>query len=114
MGIVKNIFIDQGSTYNISLTATDYSGSIISLAGGTAAFTINAQLRKSPASSYYTSFSSSITGPTGQFTLTLSATASSAISPGKYMYDVEVINNSTGTVYRTHQGTALIDAEITK
>jgi len=109
MAYTKYIFIDQGTTYTLSLTATDSAGSPINLSG----CSISAQLRKSPAASNYTSFSTSITGSTGQFILTLAATASSAISSGKYMYDVE-LTNSSGIISRIVQGTALIDPEITK
>jgi len=110
MAYTKHIFIDQGTTYTLSLTATDSVGSPINLSG----CTVSAQLRKSPAATNYTSFSASVTGSTGQFILTLAATASSAINPGKYMYDVEVLNNTTNVVTRIVQGIALLDPEITK
>ncbi len=109
MAYTKHIFIDQGTTYTLSLTATDSAGSPINLSG----CTVSAQLRKSPAATNYTPFSASITGTTGQFILTLAATSSSAINPGKYMYDVE-LTTSLGIVSRIVQGTALIDPEITK
>lgn len=110
MATVKNIFIDQGSTFTLSLTATDSAGDPINLSG----YSVSAQLRKSFSSTNYYNFDASITGSTGNILLTLSATTSATAQYGRYMYDVFITNGSTNEVTRIVQGTAIIDPQVTR
>lgn len=111
MAITKNIFIDQGATFVLSLTASSVTGAPINISSG---YTASAQLRRSYYSSTAYSFETSITGSTGGFQISLSATASAALTPGRYVYDVELLNNANGVVTRIVQGNASIDPEVTK
>lgn len=109
MSITKHIFIDQGSSFYLEMTATDQYGSVINITGSTG----YSQIRKSPYSSSYTNMSVGLTGQTGGFYLSLSATASAAMDPGRYLYDVEFVWGN-GTTKRVKQGSATIDPEITR
>ena len=111
MAITKNIFIDQGSTYSVSLTAQDMYGSIINIDGATG----YCHLRRSYYSSSYEEMVVSVTGASGSgsYTLFMGATSTAELKPGIYVYDVE-FHKPDGTVVRVRQGNATIDPEVTK
>lgn len=52
-------------------------------------------------------------GSAGTITLTRSAEQTAALTPGKYVYDLELING-TGMVTRLVQGQLEVDAEVTR
>jgi hypothetical protein len=107
---ISNLFIDQGANYSNILTVAG-SGGVINLAN----YTIKSQLRKSYGSSSYFNFNATIyDAPTGRVRLQLSAEESSAIPPGKYLYDVELTNTVTGIKIRLVEGIVIITPEITK
>lgn len=112
MAITKNLFIDQGSTFSYSLTAMDENGTLLSITGGSG-YTASGELRRSYYSLTSVSFDCSVTGATGNITFGLSATASAALKPGRYVYDVE-LEYPTGKVVRQLQGTVTVDPEVTK
>jgi hypothetical protein len=102
---VKNLFIDQGSSFSYSLTANIPVGCT----------TVNGQLRRSYYSSSYVNFTCSLTagtGGTGSVTISLGATTSAALKPGRYVWDLEASYGLTTT--RLRQGTAYVDPEVTK
>jgi hypothetical protein len=109
MAITKQIFIDQGSTYSLSLTAQDLYGNVINIAGCTG----YCHLRRSYFSSSYKEMNVSLTGGTGGYNISMGATSSAALKAGVYVYDVE-FHRSDGTVVRVLQGNATVDPEVTK
>lgn len=111
MADTKILYIDQGSNFSYSFTATDYNGSYINFNSG---YTFGAaHIRRNYTSSTYIPFTVSLSGgQTGQVTISLSATATSQIKPGRYVYDVEIYNGSN--TIRVLQGPLFLDAEITK
>jgi hypothetical protein len=110
MAITKNIFIDQGATYQLTVTAYDQTGSALSITSGSGC-TASGKLSKSFYSSSKVSFAASITG-TGQVSLALGATTTAALTPGVYVYDAEILT-PTGIVYRVVQGNATVDPNVT-
>ena len=50
---------------------------------------------------------------TGKLTISIGATSSSSIKPGKYFYDV-LLNSPTGTTTRVVEGTALVKKSVTR
>lgn len=52
-------------------------------------------------------------GQDGTVTLTLSATQTAALSPGKYLYDLE-LESAGGEVTRLVQGTLTVSPEVTR
>jgi hypothetical protein len=112
MATTKNLFIDQGSSFSYSITATDENGTALNITAGSG-YTATGQLRRSYYSLTSTSFSVGVTGATGNITFALGPTNTAALKPGRYVYDIELAF-PTGKVVRQLQGTITIDPEVTK
>ena len=113
MAITVNLNIDQGADFSTVLTLQDDSGNLTNLTGSS----IYSQFRKSYGATTGYSFVVTIPSPTsGAFTLGLSASASSAIKAGRYLYDVEIISTSGGVTNtaRVIEGIVTISPQITK
>lgn len=108
MALSKNLYIDQGSSYSINLTAKDLSGNRISLTGSTG----YCQLRTSYYSTSYKSLNVSLTGSTGDYILSAGATFTAEFKPGRYVYDVKFVYPES--VYRDREGSAFIDPNVSK
>ena len=71
-------------------------------------------MRRSYTTSANTAFTVSIDNPLdGEILLALSATQSSSLRPGRYVYDVELVSNTT-TVERIVEGIVTVFPEATK
>jgi hypothetical protein len=103
-----NIVIDQGTTFNTSFTFTDDVDNPIDFTSYTAA----SQMRKSYSSSTSQSFTVGLTS-TGIITLGMSANTTSAITAGRYLYDLEVTDIS-GVKSRLVEGIVTVTPEITR
>lgn len=108
MAATVNLFLDQGSSFSSTITVKGTTGNPLDLTG----YTAYAQMRKSYYSSTAYDFTVSVTGSTGQISLAMSATATAALSPGRYVYDVEIHNESEVT--RIVEGIVEVDPEVTK
>lgn len=109
MAQIQNIYIDQGTTFSLSLIVADQNGDPKDLTDYTAA----AQMRKS----YYTNtaidFTADITLPLdGEVTISLTATETSAIKAGRYVYDIEIEGESE--TLRVLEGIVVVNPEVTK
>jgi hypothetical protein len=109
MAQIQNIYIDQGTTFSLSLVVNDQSGDPKDLSDYTAA----AQMRKS----YYTNtsinFTAEISLPEdGEVTISLTAVQTSAIKAGRYVYDIEITGD--GETLRVLEGIVVINPEVTK
>ena len=109
MATKANLVIDQGTTFSTTVTVTDDDGSPLVLSDYTGA----AQLRKHYTSSNSVSFSVSVSGLTGEITLSLTANATTSIVPGRYVYDCE-ITSPGGVVSRILEGIATVTPEVTR
>ena len=112
MAIIANIFIDQGADFNITVNVADVDGTTLDLAGYTAA----AQMRKTYESSAVSAtFTTSISSPTtdGQVTLSLTDSVTTALSPGRYVYDL-VVTSSGGLSTRVVEGQAVVTPGVTR
>jgi hypothetical protein len=109
MATKANLVIDQGSTFSTDLSLQDDYGDPMNLSG----YTANSQIRK-----WYTSsnasatFSTSINTSSGTITLDLSATQTSNLTSGRYVYDVEINNGST--VSRIVEGIITVTPQVTR
>jgi hypothetical protein len=106
---LSNLYIDQGSDFSSIITLNSQDGTPLNLTNHTLA----AQFRKSYNSSSFTNFDVSVyNGPLGQIRLRLSASASSAVQAGRYLYDVET---TVGTEKkRVLEGIVVLSPEITR
>ena len=109
MAIIANIFIDQGTDFSITVDVTDTSGGALNMSGYSAA----AQIRKTYGSSSVSStFSTSIAENTGQVTLSLTDTQTTALESGRYVYDLE-LTDAANVVSRIVEGTVTVTPQVT-
>jgi hypothetical protein len=109
MAQIQNIYIDQGTTFSLSLVVNDQTGDPKDLTDYTAA----AQMRKSYYTNTSVSFTAEITLPEdGEVTISLTAVQTSAIKAGRYVYDIEITGD--GETLRVLEGIVVINPEVTK
>ena len=110
MAVSINHDMDQGANFAFSIVAKDSAGNPIGLSGSTA----HCQMRK-----YYTSetaitLTTSITGGTGYIIVSMGPTATAAVKPGVYFYDVELHSTNNTMVQRLVQGMITVYPEVTR
>jgi len=109
MATIQNLYIDQGTTYSLTITVSDQNGDVKDLTD----YTVSAQMRKSYYSSTATSFTASASSPTdGEVTISLTATQTSALKAGRYVYDIEIASDEE--TLRILEGIVVINPEVTK
>ena len=109
MAQIQNIFIDQGTTFSLSLAVNDQSGDLKDLTG----YTVAAQMRKSYYTTTSTNFTATVSLPEdGEVTISLTAVQTSAIKAGRYVYDIEITGD--GETLRVLEGIVVINPEVTK
>ena len=108
MAAVKNIVIDQGTTFSLSLGLSNDDGSEKDLSD----YTVSSQMRKSYYTNTYTSFTTDKVNLTGEVIISLTAEQTSALKAGRYVYDIE-ISSSTETV-RVLEGIVTVTPEVTR
>ena len=109
MATKANIIIDQGTTFSTDIYLTDDNGDAIDLTGYTGAST----MRKHYTSSNSQSFTVALNSSNGYVTLSLSSTQTSNLTPGRYVYDVEVVSSSN-VVSRIVEGIVTVTPEVTR
>lgn len=110
MAIIANIYIDQGTDFSITVDVTNADGTALNLNGYSAA----AQIRKTYTSSTISaSFGTTIVEASGQVTLSLTDSQTSALSPGRYLYDLN-ITSSGGNTSRVVEGQAIVTPGVTR
>ncbi len=114
MATISNIFIDQGADFSTTVTVSDGTGSAIDLTS----YTAIAQIRKSYSSSTATSFTVEFATDrtTGELTVSLTDTQTTALEAGRYLYDVLITNGATSpaTSTRVVEGIATINPSISR
>ena len=102
--------VDQGSDFTTEMTLQNNDGTAMNLTG----FSVYSQFRKNYSSTIAYTFITNVTNAfQGVITLTLLGTASSNIKPGRYLYDVEIVD-AVPRKTRVVEGIITINAEITK
>lgn len=109
MATKANIIIDQGTTFSTIINLTDDNGDPIDLTG----YTGDSEMRKHYTSSNSQSFSVNLGGTSGTVTLSLTATQTANLTPGRYVYDVEVTSGSN-VVSRIVEGIVTVTPEVTR
>ena len=110
MATITNLYIDAGADYSIIVTANQSNGDPLNLTG----YTVKSQIRKSYASQTAYDFTATVYSQlAGKIRLALTAAQTSAIKPGRYLYDVE-ITSSIGEKRRVLEGIIIVTPEITQ
>ncbi len=110
MATKANIVIDQGTTFSVELDLSDEYGDPLNLNG----YSANAQMRKWYTSSNSTVFNTSIDINKGQVILTLTANQTGLLAAGRYVYDVELTENSTNSISRVVEGIVTVTPQVTR
>jgi hypothetical protein len=112
MAAYVELFLDQGTTFNNVITLTDdITNSSINISG----YSVKSQMRRS----YYSvnptaNISCSITDASnGQITLSLTASQTSNIKAGRYLFDVDT-TDSMDTVARVLEGIITVTPSVTR
>jgi len=108
MATKANLVIDQGATFSADLSLTDDNGDVMNLNG----YTANSQMRKWYTSSNSVAFTTDINVTAGSITLSLTATQTSNLVAGRYVYDVEVTEN--GVISRVVEGIVTVTPNATR
>jgi hypothetical protein len=111
MSSLKNLIIDQGTTFKEFINYVDKTGTAINVTG----FAARSQMKKSYNSANSTTFSANVeTSANGNVSISLTAAQSSNVKAGRYVYDVELYNSNSNVVYRIQEGTVTVYPEVTK
>lgn len=108
-----DIIIDQGARWSLAFTWQDSNGDPVDLTG----YTINAQVRTTYADSGGTLLAEATATITdeagGEFTLSIPAATTEAMTPGSWLWDVEA-DPGDGEVERLVMGRAIVRGEVTR
>jgi hypothetical protein len=111
MATASNLYIDQGATFSAIISVRGSDGNPLDLTN----FTVKSQMRKSYGSTTAYSFTATVYDAlSGKIQLSLAADASSAIKPGRYLYDVEISAAMGGIKARVAEGLVILTPEITQ
>jgi hypothetical protein len=111
MAIYSNLTIDQGSTFSVEIDVTDSSGDPLNLTG----YTVAGQIRKTYSSSTSINFTASVYSAIGgTVKIELSAVTTNAMKAGRYVYDVEITQTSSGDITRIVEGQLEVKPGVTK
>lgn len=111
MATISNLFVDQGSDYASIVTVLSASGSPLVLTG----YTVKSQMRKSYSSSQAYDFTATVyQAGLGQIKLSLTAAQAQLIPAGRWLYDVEITQTSSGAKKRVVEGIVEVTPQITQ
>tara|TARA_R110002153_G_scaffold231075_1_gene384333 strand:+ start:280 stop:606 length:327 start_codon:yes stop_codon:yes gene_type:complete len=108
MASAQNLVIDQGTTFSVTINVAADDGSALDLSD----YTVSAQIRKSYHTNTYTAFTTAKVNLTGEITLSLTATQTSALKYGRYVYDLEIASSSE--TVRVIEGIITVTPEVTR
>lgn len=109
MAIKANLFVDQGTDYSTSINLTDDEGGIIVLTG----YSSNGQIRKTYSSTNAVSFGITLEANTGLVVLQLTDTQTTAMTAGRYVYDV-YLTDQFGITSRIVEGIVTVTPSVTR
>ncbi len=109
---ISNLYIDQGSDYSTTITIKDSNGSIIDLTD----HTVISQIRKTYSSGTSTVFNTTVDVPStsGKLTLSLTNVQTLNIIAGIYVYDVVILNTTSGIKSRVSEGSIVISPGVSR
>ncbi len=103
-----NIVIDQGTTFASSFNLRDTGGNALDLTE----FTGESQMRKHYTSSTAYAFGLQLSND-GVVTLTMANTVTSTITPGRYVYDIRLVDTANN-VSRVIEGVVTVTPSVTR
>lgn len=112
MAKIKNLVLDQGTTFQEFIIYTDAAKTPIDISG----FSARAQMRRAYTSANAITFTANVVASAnGNISLNLSAAETANIKSGRYVYDVEIYDSSNVViVHRVIEGIITVNPEVTK
>lgn len=111
MAVYANLTIDQGSNFFSAVTVEGANGLPFDLTG----YTARGQIRRTYQSVTAYPFTALINNPTdGEIEISLGNTATSQMKAGRYVYDIEIIQTSTGDKTRVVEGQVEVTPGVTR
>ena len=111
MAAYVELTIEQGANLTSTVTVNDTQGDSVNLT----TYSASAQLRKSYYSSSANTLTATITGnANGQITMSMTAANTSALTPGRYVYDLIITNSTDNSKTRVVEGTAVVLPSVTR
>lgn len=111
MATISNLYIDQGSDYSSIVTVKSATGLPLNLTN----YVAKSQIRKSYSSSQAYDFDCEIINASeGKIRISLPAAVNELINPGRWLYDVEITESTTGKKKRVIEGIVIITPQITR
>ena len=108
MGQKINILMDQGATFTTTFNLVDENNKPLDLS----TYTANSEMRIS----YYSvnSYSFSASGyVNGAIVLTMNASSTAVIWPGRYVYDIELTDSFNNNISRVIEGIITVTPSVT-
>ncbi len=104
--------IDQGSTFAITVELKDYfTNDPLNLTG----YTARSQIRKDYNSSTSNNFTVSIQdAANGNISMSMTASNTSNLKAGRYVYDLEIEETVSSEITRVLQGVAIVTPQVTR
>lgn len=110
MAIKANITVDQGADFSTSVELTTDDLDVVDLTG----YSASAQIRKTYSSTNAVSFGITMNEDIGMLLLSLSASQTANMTPGRYVYDVTVTSSSPTVVSRIVEGIVTVTPRVTQ
>lgn len=102
--INRFLYLDQGTTFTANVAVDDFD-----LTG----YSARSSFRRHFSSSNVHNFTCTVDVNNSVVVLSMNAAATSNVTDGRYMYDVEIYNGS-GAVYRILEGILTVTPEVTR
>lgn len=111
MAAYVELTIEQGANLISTVTVNDSQGDAVNLTS----YTASAQLRKSYYSTSANTLSAIVTGNSnGEITLSMTASNTALLTPGRYVYDLKITNSTDNVVTRVIEGIAVVLPSVTR
>jgi hypothetical protein len=113
---VYDILVDQGATLLRSIGLKSSAKAVVTLTGYTAIMQIRETIASTTTILLLTSSNGGleINASAGTVLIVITPAQTAALTPGKYVYDLELTETSTGIVTKIIQGNLTVRAEVTK
>lgn len=110
----KRLLIEQGATWSQALRAVDVAGAAVNLTGYTVRMQIREPFEGLALGGLLATPTATVTAAaTGDFTVSLTAAETEDLTPGPYVYDIEIVAPG-GAVDRIFAGDVDVEPEVTR
>jgi len=109
-----NLSIIRGDTTVFTLTLTDQAGAAVNLTSTTVFFTVKESLADADDDALIAKSTDSHSNPSGGVTAITLTSTDTAITPGAYIYDIQVKNTTDGAIQSVASGIYEVLPDVTQ